>query len=241
MYPAVPVYLSILFVLSTLYVLWGVAFTIRSHPTPRIRKKMVSVVIVLVLWLTLQGALAGWGVYAENLDHLPPRIFAFGVLPPIVLILAVFLTRRGRSIIDGLSLRRITYLHIVRIPVEVVLYGLYIFDAIPRELTFEGWNYDLIMGLTAPLVLILGWRPEARSRLFFVLWNVVGIGLLAFVFVLAVLSAPFPLQQFGFTQPNVGLLHFPFVWLPTFIVPVVISGHLIALRRWWIGKQGIAP
>ena len=49
-----------------------------------------------------------------------------------------------------------------------------------------------------------------------------GLGLLANIVIIAVLSFPSPIQQFGFEQPNIGLAYFPFIWLPAIIVPIVL-------------------
>ncbi|MDB6080057.1 MAG: putative transrane protein of unknown function, partial [Akkermansiaceae bacterium] len=45
------------------------------------------------------------------------------------------------------------------------------------------------------------------------------------------LSAPFPFQRLALDQPNVAILSFPFIWLPTFIVPVVLFTHLASIRQ----------
>jgi hypothetical protein len=47
----------------------------------------------------------------------------------------------------------------------------------------------------------------------------------------AALSAPVPFQQFAFDQPNIAVLYFPFVWLPGFIVPLVLFAHLAAIQK----------
>jgi hypothetical protein len=39
------------------------------------------------------------------------------------------------------------------------------------------------------------------------------------------------LQQFGFDQPTVAVLYFPFIWLPGIVVPLVYFSHLVAIRR----------
>ena len=41
------------------------------------------------------------------------------------------------------------------------------------------------------------------------------------------------MQQFGFEQPNVAILHFLFVWLPGVVVPLVLLAHVVAIRRLW--------
>jgi len=45
------------------------------------------------------------------------------------------------------------------------------------------------------------------------------------------LSAPSPIQKIAFEQPNIAILYFPFCWLPTFIVPIVLFSHLVAVRK----------
>jgi hypothetical protein len=62
-------------------------------------------------------------------------------------------------------------------------------------------------------------------------WNFICLGLLFNIVVHAVLSAPLPFQQLAFDQPNVAILYFPYVWLPAFIVPVVLLSHLVAIRK----------
>jgi len=47
----------------------------------------------------------------------------------------------------------------------------------------------------------------------------------------ALFSAPSPIQKFAFDQPNIAILNFPFSWLPTFIVPIILFGHLTSIRQ----------
>jgi len=63
------------------------------------------------------------------------------------------------------------------------------------------------------------------------LWNVMALALLLNIVINALLSAPFPFQQFAFDQPNIAILYFPFVWLPSFIVVTVLFSHLVSLRK----------
>jgi len=47
----------------------------------------------------------------------------------------------------------------------------------------------------------------------------------------ALLSALSPLQKFAFDQPDIAILNFPFSWLPTFIVTIVLFGYLVSIRQ----------
>jgi hypothetical protein len=63
------------------------------------------------------------------------------------------------------------------------------------------------------------------------IWNFICLGLLINIVVNALFSAPSPIQKFAFEQPNIAILNFPFSWLPTFIVPIVLFGHLTSIRQ----------
>ncbi|HPI54806.1 MAG TPA: hypothetical protein PLU10_08945 [Chitinophagaceae bacterium] len=49
--------------------------------------------------------------------------------------------------------------------------------------------------------------------------------------VLGFVSVPSPLQKLAFDQPNIALLYFPFSWLVSLIVALVLLGHLVSIRR----------
>ena len=119
----------------------------------------------------------------------------------------------------------------MRIFVEIILLWLFLYKYIPKLMTFEGRNFDMLSGLSAPLIAYFGFTKNRLSKRFMLGWNVICLLLLLNIVVNAIFSVPFPFQQFGFDQPNVAVLYFPFVWLPCFIVPVVLFSHLVAIRR----------
>lgn len=156
---------------------------------------------------------------------------AFGVAPMLVLILLLFITPAGRHFIDSLSLRQLTWLHTVRVPVEIVLYLLFLQKAIPELMTFEGRNFDIVAGLTAPVLAYFSFVGDKPRRNLLLIWNFLSLALLLNIVINALLSAPSPLQKFAFDQPNIAVLLFPYSWLPTFVVPVVLFSHLAAIRQ----------
>ncbi|MDZ7899625.1 MAG: hypothetical protein U5N85_16590 [Arcicella sp.] len=62
-------------------------------------------------------------------------------------------------------------------------------------------------------------------------WNVICLILLLNIVINAAPSAPLPIQQFAFDQPNIAILYFPFNLLPSVVVPLVLFSHLVAIRR----------
>jgi hypothetical protein len=147
------------------------------------------------------------------------------------LIIGLFANSKGRQYIDNLDIKYLTILHVIRIPVELVLFWLFINKAVPRLMTFEGRNFDILAGLTAPFIFYFGIIKKQIGKRVILIWNFVCLGLLINIIVNAFFSAPFPFQLFAFDQPNIAVLYFPFVWLPSCVVPLVLFSHLATIRH----------
>lgn len=226
-----PLYISLIFVLTTVATLLLFIWTILNSDAPETRKKARPIFIGFIIWLALQAVLTLNDIYNSDIDSFPPKIILIGILPAILTVILLFSTSKGRNFIDSLPLKKLTYLNIVRIPVEIVLFWLFLNKAIPELMTFEGRNFDILAGITAPLIAYFGLTKIQLSRKIILIWNVVCLGLLLNIVLNALFSAPSPIQKFAFEQPNIAILNFPFSWLPTFIVPIVLFGHLASIRQ----------
>jgi len=187
-----------------------------------------TVLLVSLLWLAIQGFLTMLGVY--QVDSMPPR-FLLLVAPPIVLILVLLLTAKGKAILHSFDLKALHWVHVVRVPVEICLLFLYLSNLIPVEMTFESRNLDILAGLTAPLVVLLYFHRKSISKRMLILWNVVCILLLVNVVAHAAFALPFWFENFGFEQANYAVLYSPYSWLPTFVVPVVFLSHFASIAQ----------
>ncbi len=221
-----PLYVKIIFLITTLLAV-GITWKSTAYSKP--------FVLIVLCWLVLQAILAFNGFYTVT-TGIPPR-FALLVIPPVVMITVQFITTKGKAFVDSINLKYLTLLHIVRIPVEITLLLLYLNKLVPCIMTFEGRNFDILSGITAILIYYLGFVKKVMSRKIILAWNIICLVLLFNIVVTAVLSAPFSFQQFGFEQPNIGLLYFPFVWLPCCVVPLVLFSHLVAIRRYLLLQQ----
>lgn len=226
-----PIYLSVLFCLIAIATLILLQWTILGADSRFTRKKAGIMAMVLTAWLIIQAILAFKNTYNTDTNSLPPKIILFGVFPMILAIVSLFVSVKGRQFIDGLPLERLTYVNLIRIPVEIGLYLLYLNKAVPEIMTFEGRNFDILAGITAPFIAWYGIRRGKLSPKLILLWNVICLALLFNIVYTALLSSPSPLQKFAFDQPNIALPNFPFVWLPTLIVPIVLFGHLVSIRQ----------
>ena len=189
-------------------------------------------------WILLQSLVSLTGYYLD--EHGLPPPFLFLVIPPLTLIVAALLLPGLRSSLEKVDPFMLTMVHIIRVPVELVLWALFIHRLVPEAMTFAGLNYDILAGLTSPFIAYFAFRRRTFSRLALMTWHFLCLVLLLNVVGHGVLSAPTPFQQLSFDQPNIGLLYFPFVFLPGLIVPVVLFSHLAEIRRLFLSRAVVS-
>jgi hypothetical protein len=221
MLAGLPAYITIVFLLAVVLT-WLFLASATKYKT--------TLTIIIAIWLGITGLLAYKGFFTDTAG-IPPK-FALATAPVIFLIIALLVSKKGQGFIDNLDLRKLTLLHIVRVPVELTLYWLAANKAVPELMTFTGRNFDILSGITAPLMYFLCFNgTRLKNKTLLLAWNFICLGLLLNIVINAVLSAPFEIQQFAFDQPNIAVLYFPFVWLPSFIVMAVLLSHLVAIRQ----------
>ncbi len=220
-------YVSIIFLLTVLATFIFLFLSIREANAEQNKNTKIIIGLTLFIWLSIQGILSYNGFYL-NFKAFQPR-FGLAILPPLITI--VLLLIRSRGFTDRLSIEALTYLHTVRISVELVLYWLFLSKQVPQLMTFEGRNFDIIAGISAPFIGYLCFTKEKMNRKIALIWNLVSIGLLLNIVINALFSVPTPFQEFAFDQPNIGLAYFPFIWLPAFIVPIVLFSHIVSIIK----------
>lgn len=215
-----PLYVGILFGVTTLLTIYLFYKASRNSK---------FAILLVALWLVIQSIVSLTGFYT-HVDTTPPR-FPFLILPPVLIIISLFVTTAGKRYIDTLDIKALTLLHTIRVPVEIVLYLLCVHKTIPEIMTFEGRNLDILSGVTAPAIYYFGFVTKRINKNILLLWNFICLGLLVNIVTTAILSAPLPFQQLAFEQPNIAVLYFPFTWLPCCVVPLVLLAHLVAIRK----------
>lgn len=186
------------------------------------------VLAVLITWIFIQSILSLNGFYLK-MNTIPPR-FMFLVFPPILSIILLATTPKGKLFLNNLNIKWITLIHVVRIPVEIVLYLLFQLKLIPQLMTFEGRNFDILSGITAFIVYYYAIQKGLKKSVL-IIWNLIALCMVLNIMVYGFLSSPSLLQQFAFEQPNIAVLYFPMNLLPSFVVPIVILCHLASLKK----------
>lgn len=232
MIESLPGYISITFILTTFLTVGFIFYASRQTFSKSFPNKILY--FLIPSWLFIQAILALNGFYLRT-DTTPPRVFMFAVLPATLFIILLFIFS-SKSFISILSLKSLTLLSVVRIPVEIVLFWLFENGQVPQLMTFEGRNFDILSGITAPIVTWLAFRHGETNRILLVVWNLVALVLLFNIVATAAFSVPSPIQKLALEQPNRAVLYFPFIWLPSVVVPIVLFSHIASLWKIFTNK-----
>jgi hypothetical protein len=195
---------------------------------PQAKAIATRIVLSIGLWLGLMAGLAAIGVF-QAFEAKPPRL----VLAVAVTVIAQIVVARSAlfsRLLQATPLAWPIALQSMRIVIELGLWTLHREGRLPVHLTFEGRNFDILVGLTAPFV-AWGVARGVIGRRGAIVWNLASIGFLITIVFMAVTSIPGPLHLPWPGIPNTVIAEFPMIWLPTFVVPVAIFGHAASLRQ----------
>ena len=182
----------------------------------------------LWIWVSLTGALAGAGLLA-HFDSFPPPVLRL-VLPALLVTVLLCLSSVGRGWLERTSLASLIGFQAFRFPLELIMHWAAREGVMPPQMTFTGRNWDILTGLLAlPLAWLVSKGKLGPGAVW--VWNVVGLGLLVNVVGVAILSVPGPFRVFMNEPANTWIAHFPFIWLPTVLVPLALAGHVLVARK----------
>lgn len=167
------------------------------------------------------------GVVRDPTLPVPGALF---VTAPAVL-LVVFLVRSaagGRAAL-AVPLWLLLGAHAYRAGVELFLHRLWLEGLVPRMLTCEGANLDILAGASASVAAWLATRGRGGLRVALG-WNVLGLLALANVAGRSVMTAPGPLNWLPSEVPNLAVGTFPFTYLAGLLAPLAVALHVLAIR-----------
>ncbi len=186
------------------------------------------IIILIILALGSIAAAFGW-LYTT--DVFPPRLL-FAVIPMLfcAIYFAVFY-KPFTNYLHHISPASIIYLQTFRFPLELLFLWFMSADVLPVQMTLEGRNPDMLIGITAPFIAYFGIQKGKLPRWAIISWNIIGLGFLFNIVTIAMLSVPGPMRYFMNEPANTLVMEFPFQLIPTFLVPLALFLHLFSLRQ----------
>jgi hypothetical protein len=180
------------------------------------------------VWMSLTWAVASTGLIADFDRWPPPMVLMF--LTVLSLSTAIAFTRYGTRFVDGLPLWILVAGQAFRLPLEWLMHRAADEGVMPPQMSYSGWNFDILTGLTAIPVAFLLARGFRHARAITIVWNVLGSVLLMNILTVAMLSTPL-VAAFGAERTNTWIAYPPYIWLPTMMVVCAITGHLVIFRK----------
>lgn len=208
-------------VFQVLPVAMAIGLVAALHRTSGARVAGIGAVLA-ALWIGATGALASSG-FLTHFD--PPRI------PALLIVIVAWLVWAWRSgwgaRLASLPLNVLVGFQAFRIFVELGIHEASSQGIAPVEMSWSGWNFDIVSGVSALLLLPIAHRiPRWTLKV----WNAVAFGLLLVVVATGVLSLPTPFQVIDTNPPNTWITTLPYVWLPCVHVAIAWLGHLLLFK-----------
>ncbi|HEX4947983.1 MAG TPA: hypothetical protein VFZ34_15025 [Blastocatellia bacterium] len=226
-----PLHISLFLILIVVALVVVIAIALNKLAAMNSAKRSVVYVSVglLIGWLALMALLAVAGFF-RDFQTLPPRI-AFGLVPTLLGIVVLSASPRVRHFLFAAPETWLIAYQVYRVPLEIVLWLLFSANLLPVQMTFEGRNFDIVPALLAPFIAWFCFVKKSWSRVIAVIWNVAGFLLVINVATMGLLSAPTPFRVF-LNEPSTRFVaDFPYIWIPTFLVPLALFGHVMSLLQ----------
>lgn len=183
----------------------------------------------LALWVIYLLVISSTGVL--NDFELPPKMPLFVVLPALTLV-AIVLTRESTSeILENTPSHLIVGFQSFRIFVELIIWNGFLLGFLPAETTFEGLNYDVLVGITAIPMAFYIYRDKVSKGLV-LFWNIAGLLILANTVRVFVTSGFFP-EAFGLEPGSVGseFVSPPYLFIAAIFMPLAVFLHFLSIKK----------
>lgn len=178
-----------------------------------------------IAWIALLSLLSANGFF--DVESLPPR-FALMFLAILTVsgVLISFSVNHRLSFLKSIPLHWLLYFQGFRVVVEIALWLLHHEGLVPREMTFEGRNFDILVGLAAfPAGYLVQKKGILKAGIAF---NIFGLLALVNIVTIVVLAFPSPFQQY---DKLYLASYFPGLLVPALLAPVATYVHILSLKQ----------
>ncbi|MCB9261425.1 MAG: hypothetical protein H6607_03545 [Flavobacteriales bacterium] len=202
------------------------------YQSTKSKKALLIFVSLMAVWFTYVYLISKFGIL-NNLA-MPPKVPVLVVLPIMAILIGVVFSNRFKPVLTNSSLYKPVFFQSFRILVELLIFGAYLKGVFPKQATFEGYNFDILVGISAVIIGFLLWKTKLRKKALLA-WNISGFAIL-FITVFSFV------YSFYFTDFIEDVNHFPFVEMPnillaSFLMPMAVFLHLFSIRQCMLQKN----
>lgn len=219
----------VLTIICVAMMIYGLSFGLQQQKVVGSNNALIKTTVVGTFSWILLISLLSYNDFFLDFSTIPPRLVIVIIFPLLFLIL-IGRKQKMKNIIRTIPITWVLYLQGFRFFVEILLWGLFKLNLIPIQMTFEGRNFDILVGITAPIVAVL-YQKRIVKEMFLKVWNITGILVLANIVITAILSMPLPFRVFMDEPSSMQVVIFPIVWLPAILVPIAYYLHVFSLMQ----------
>jgi hypothetical protein len=187
---------------------------------------------VLAIWFLASLVLSLQGVFQTGPSGMPLPVGLSVVVPIVAFTVLYWVNTSVRAFADSLDLRSMVALNILRL-IGVDFLVAYAHGRLPAGFAFPAGLGDILTALLAiPLIVAMSGSQQASTRKWFVAWNLLGLADLVVAVASGIMHSGSRLGILAGDGPTTLLMsQFPRALIPTFLVPIYILLHLLALAR----------
>ncbi len=182
--------------------------------------------IILVIWISYVIAMTFTGILDDL--SLPPKAPLLIILPAFIIVFITTSRKGFKGILENTPKHVPIFIQSYRILVELLIYGAFAGGFFPGRVTFEGLNYDILVGILALPIGYLVLRGNI-GRKGILAFNIIGLSVLS-VTGYAFISS-FYFTDFVNISGEIALVQPPFILLPGVLLPFAIFYHVISIKQ----------
>lgn len=182
--------------------------------------------------------LCGWHVYIislsltgyiENLNF-PPRFFLLTIFPAFVLIGFLSTKIKNSPWLINIPPHWLIFYQSFRIVIEVIFVFTVGEGILHRNVTMEGYNYDIVYAFTAIIIGLCIAANFKRYRKLALVWNYMGLGVILIIIFLFQSTIYVPEIYGPNTLPfPVEFMKYPYILVPAFLMPSAVLVHVMSI------------
>lgn len=224
--------LLVVFIMTVLFIAYKIALD-RMGKTSKERNTRLLFLSLLFFVLFIYNYWIGNSGLLEG-NKLPPALLIYMVLPSFTLIGITINRIKKSKILSTFSGYQLAYFQSFRIFIESLFLASVSIGALHKEVTFEGYNYDILFASSALLIGFLAQRGIISNKVV-LYWNYLGLIVIAKIVFLFITTTYFPAVWGSETSlaPD-NIIRFPFVLVVSFLMPTAVFAHffsIVKLRR----------
>jgi hypothetical protein len=214
--------------LITIFFLITIGYKAINETSKDCTKDKTILILGLLIWQTYIYLVASTGILKSY--EFPP-LFAIAYIIPSFIFTGVFLYQnRSQLWIKSIPEHWIIYFQSFRILVEFLFVFSLAEGIFNYQVTIEGYNYDMIFALTAPIIAFLVYGKKILSTKTILIWNYLGLAVLASVIIIFMTSIYKP-EIYGSELPLLPLqsMTYPYVLIVGFLMPTAVFLHFLSI------------